>query len=423
MGTSERDANGGDAHDALQRDLLLIVATQTLRRAAAPGQFDAEVSDEDLREAMVRAYHAAKAVSKVTGVGEKFGYRLGASAAVTLIRDAGSIFPVRIPDPGEPLGDFAYRGYLAGAAFTLAISVTECFAEVILPVWSQTEARDNFLDHVNEIIEDPQYTQRNAVTALVECLREFQEAGDQLAPGPPPPPGPHAPPARSREWWHLGAAVAATIAVFALMQWLIPPIPRAFVKNATTISTTGALSADPIPPLPNAPTTVPLAQTLPNTRVQLFAFVRNPSAAPDAQTVPGLLPQVAAPVMRINDHLVFQLWLSVRDKAVAPDQLSLSVGATSPTSVSDSHLMLDRYHEGDVEPHLDSGDFVPVRPIAKDGAPTIYQFILNAPPDRLAVGYWCGYNAKPVQILVSTNDNAVAATTTYPVYVLRDKDC
>ena len=49
--------------------------------------------------------------------------------------------------------------------------------------------------------------------------------------------------------------------------------------------------------------------------------------------------------------------------------------------------------------------------------------MLSAPPDRTTVGYWCGYTAKPVQILVTTSDNASAATTTYPVYVLRDKDC
>ena len=127
---------------------------------------------------MVRSYHAAKAVTRV---GETFGYRLGACASVALIRDAPAIFPRRVPEPGAPLGDFAYRGYLAGAAFVLAISVTECFAEVTLPVWHQTEARDNFLDHVNQIIDDPEYTQRNAVLALVDCLHEFREAGDQLA--------------------------------------------------------------------------------------------------------------------------------------------------------------------------------------------------------------------------------------------------
>ncbi len=75
------------------------------------------------------------------------------------------------------------------------------------------------------------------------------------------------------------------------------------------------------------------------------------------------------------------------------------------------------------EPRLDAGDFIPVPPIDPGGAPTIYRFVLSAPPDRTTVGYWCGYTAKPVQILVTTSDNASAATTTYPVYVLRDKDC
>ena len=121
--------------------------------------------------------------------------------------------------------------------------------------------------------------------------------------------------------------------------------------------------------------------------------------------------------------MVFQLWLSIRDAHLSPDQLSLSVYGTAPTVVTDSHLMADADHPAAPEPHLDAGDFIPVHTIDTGGSPTIYQFVLSAPPDRTTVGYWCGYTAKPVQILVTTSDNASAATTTYPVYVLRDKDC
>jgi hypothetical protein len=99
------------------------------------------------------------------------------------------------------------------------------------------------------------------------------------------------------------------------------------------------------------------------------------------------------------------------------------VYGTAPTVVTDSHLMADADHPAAPEPHLDAGDFIPVHTIDTGGSPTIYQFVLSAPPDRTTVGYWCGYTAKPVQILVTTSDNASAATTTYPVYVLRDKDC
>ncbi len=366
---------------------------------------------------MVRSYHAAKAVTRV---GETFGYRLGACASVALIRDAPAIFPRRVPEPGAPLGDFAYRGYLAGAAFVLAISVTECFAEVTLPVWHQTEARDNFLDHVNQIIDDPEYTQRNAVLALVDCLHEFREAGDQLTAGPPVTARSAPETTRPRRWWQLGAAAAAVIAVIAVVLWMIPISPFGGQAN---VPAPEHLTASAVLPLPDATTVVPLTQALPNTRVQLFVLAGSGAASVDAQTAPGILPRVQAPVMRINDRLVFQLWLSVKDIHAASDRLAISIGATSPTAVTDSHLMMDRNREGSAQPQLDSGDFVPVPPVAADGSPTIYQFVIDAPPDRRTVGYWCGYNAKPVQILVSTNDNAVAVATSYPLYVVRDKDC
>ena len=403
----------------MQRHLLLIVATNALRGAAAPGQFDAEVDSQALAEAMAGAYLQAKAR---TGVGERFGYQLGASAALMLIGDARSIFPGRMPEPGPPLSTVAYRGYPAGAAFSVAMAVTEAFADVILPVWSQPESRDHFLDLISEIIADPQYPPRSAVTSLVNCLREFREADEELAPGPPgtaaaaaPRPAP-----RTIPWRPIGIAAVATSAALALLAWMIPANPRAFTGASTT--TAGRSSTEDIPLPPGAPTSVSLAQRLPNTLVQLFAFVDGEGPARESQTAPGVLPAVAPAVLRINGRLVFELWLSIRDKKLPPDQLSLSVYGTAPTVVTDSHVM-DNGHPGNPEPHLDAGDFIPVHAIDKDGAPTIYRFVLTAPPDRTTVGYWCGYTPKPVQILITTSDNAGAAPTTYPVYVLRDKDC
>ena len=316
----------------------------------------------------------------------------------------------------------AYRGYPAGAAFSVAMAVTEAFADVILPVWSQPESRDHFLDLISEIIADPQYPPRSAATSLVNCLREFREADEELAPGPPgtaaaaaPRPAP-----RTIPWRPIGIAAVATSAALALLAWMIPAIPRAFTGASTT--TAGRSSTEDIPLPPGAPTSVSLAQRLPNTLVQLFAFVDGEVPARESQTAPGVLPAVAPAVLRINGRLVFELWLSIRDKKLPPDQLSLSVYGTAPTVVTDSHV-LDNGHPGNPEPHLDAGDFIPVHAIDKDGAPTIYRFVLTAPPDRTTVGYWCGYTPKPVQILITTSDNAGAATTTYPVYVLRDKDC
>jgi len=179
--TSGHDA-GGDTYDALQRSLLLLVATNALRGAAAPGQYDAMVNGQALAEAMDAAYLQAKARTHPV---DKFGYQLGGCAAVMLIQDAGAVFPGRMPDPGPPLGTVAYRGYLAGAAFSLAMAVTEAFQDVILPVWSQPDVRDHFLDLVDEIVADPDYPPRAAITSVVNCLRQFREADEQLAAPPP----------------------------------------------------------------------------------------------------------------------------------------------------------------------------------------------------------------------------------------------
>lgn len=188
----------------------------SLQGSAAPGQFAAAVNEDALGEAMRRAHHLARSLRPT----EKLGYRLGASTAVTLIRDFELIFPEGPPQPGKPLGEFSYRGYLPGAALALATSVAECFADVLLPVANQKDARDHFLDHVHRIIEDVGFTNRNAATSLVECLNEFHPAETLLD----DPTGGfdtgagiiHQEPVvvevrRGPRWWYLAAAVLTTI--------------------------------------------------------------------------------------------------------------------------------------------------------------------------------------------------------------------
>lgn len=216
--------------------------------------------------------------------------------------------------------------------------------------------------------------------------------------------------------------------LIGLTQWFVPSIPEAITKaSGRSVAPTPAVTA--IPVLPDAPSSVSLAQTLPNTNVQLFAFPQSATPDPRTSTAPGLLPAVNAPVMQIKGNLTFQVWLSVRDKKRPPDTLMLSAGATYPTRVSDSHAMLDKDRQGDAEPRLDTQDSdkdvenVQVPSLSPD-TPTIYQFVVTAPLDKGVVGYWCGYNAKPLQILVSTTDSAAAwAITSYPLYVVRENDC
>lgn len=65
-------------------------------------------------------------------------------------------------------------------------------------------------------------------------------------------------------------------------------------------------------------------------------------------------------------------------------------------------------------PSLDDGD-------------VLYQFQVVARPDRTNNGYFCGYNAKFVQVMVRSEDKTKTSqdgvVTPYPLYVPRGEGC
>lgn len=430
MGTSrgERDDvfEAQAALDELRVQRLVNVATSVLRSTAVEGQLDGLLDDQNLSEAMWDAYRQAK--TQQASPEDKLTYLLAAAAAVMLVRQRRKIF-CRNGEPeasAQKLSDTLDYGYIIGSSLLLAMAVLADF-NVDIPVDAQPDLRTSLLNHLSEVnAQDvPTYPTPNAVATIARCLQEFKDLKSLAATAPAPPPERGRFSAR-----HLMAAGAAAalvvVLVGGLMVWQVSPV-RDFLGGETDAAASAGtpdgagVPVDPIALLPDRSPTVALSQTLPNTVVQLFAFHGTADPSRKTQTVPGYLPPMDGPVMAINDRLTFEVWLSIRDKQLPPDTLSLSINAVSPPVITESKLLANGNHAEEPKPTLNVGDPVAVPPIDKDGTPTIYRFVLAAVPSTTTNGYWCGYTPKPVSILVTKGDNYESAITSYPVYVVRDE--
>ncbi|MCV7213031.1 hypothetical protein [Mycolicibacterium canariasense] len=391
------------------------------------GQLDNLLDDQNLREAMGDAYRQAK--TQQGSPEDKLTYLVAAAAAVMLVRQRRRIF-CRNGEPqasAQKLSDTMDYGYIIGSSLLLAMAVLEDF-NVDIPVDAQPQMRTSLLNHLSEVDaqEVARYPTPNAVATIARCLQEFKDLKSLAAEVPAPPPE------RGRfSAGHLAAAGTAAAVVFAVIGGLVvsqvTPVREFSGGETDAAASTGApdstgVPVDPITFLPKRPPAVTLSQTLPNTDVQLFAFPDSADPSGETQTVPGYLPPVGAPVMAINDRLTFEVRLSIRDKELPPDTLSLSINAVTPTVITESKLLANRDHAEEFKPTLNVGDPVAVPPIAKDGTSTVYRFVLAALPSKPTEnGYWCGYTPKPVSILVTKGDNYESAITSYPVYVMRDE--
>lgn len=425
MGTSrgERDDvfEVQAARDELMVKRLATIATSVLRSTAVEGQLDNLLDDRNLHEAMGDAYRQAK--TQQASPEEKITYLIAAAAAVMLVRQRRKVFG-RNGEPeasAQKLSDTLDFGYIIASSLLLAVAVLADF-NVDIPVDAQPQMRTSLLNHLSEVEAQDvaTYPTPNAVATIARCLQEFKDFKSLAAAVPAPPPE------RGRfSAGHLAAVGTAAAVVFAVIGGLVvsqvTPSETEAAASAGTPDGTG-VPVDPITFLPEHPPTVTLSQTLPNTDVQLLAFPASADPSRDAQTVPGYLPPVDAPVMAINDRLTFEVHLTIRNKKLNPDTLSLSINAVTPTVITESELLANRDHAGEPLPSLNMGNPVAVPPIAKDGTPTIYRFVLAALPSKPTEnGYWCGYTPKPMSILVTKGDNYESAITSYPVYVVRDE--
>lgn len=373
------------------------------------------------------AYRQAK--TQQASPEDQLSYLLAASAAVMLVRQRRKIF-CRNGEPeasAQKLSDMLDYGYIVGSSLLLAVEVLDDF-KVDVPVDAQPQERTHLLNHLVAVQDQDvtTYSTPNAVATIVRCLQEFKDLKSLASATPGPPPDRNGFSAR-----HLvaaaGVAAVVVLAVVALMVWQVAPVRQLLGggTGATASAGTpgaGAATSDPIALLPQNSLTVPLSQTLPNTVVQLFAYPHDAAPSRAAETVPGLLPPVDGPVMAINDRLTFEVWLSIRDKNLPPDTLSLSINAVSPPVITESKLLANRDHAEEFKSTLNEGAPVAVPPIAKDGTATVYRFVLAAIPSTPTTnGYWCGYTPKPVSILVTKGDNYESVITSYPVYVVRNE--
>lgn len=405
---------------------LVVIAATVLRSTAVEGQFDVLIDAQNLHEAMWDAYRQAKA--QQASPEDNLTYLVAAAAAVMLVRQRRKIF-CRNGEPeasAQKLSDILDYGYIVGSSLLLAMSVLDDF-DVNVPINAQPQARTNLLNHLSgvDVKNVTQYPTPSAVATIARCLQEFKDLKSLAAAAPVLPTDRNGFSAR-----HLmaaaGAAAVVVLVVAGLMVWQVSPV-REFLGSGTNAEASagtpngGAPPVDPIALLPEHPPTVALSETLPNTVVQLFAYPSGTDPNRATETVPGHLPPVDGPVMAINDRLTFEVWLSIRDKELPPDTLSLSINAVSPPVITESKLLANRDHAEEAKSTLNEGAPVAVPPIAKDGTPTIYRFVLAAIPSTTTNGYWCGFTPKPVSILVTKGDNYESVITSYPVYVVRDE--
>lgn len=189
----------------------------------------------------------------------------------------------------------------------------------------------------------------------------------------------------------------------------------------------------PVPALPPRIEGVDSALTLPNTTVQLFWMSHGSQQATADQTANGRLPAVSAAVMPPEYQIAtFQVLLSRTHKdADADTNLKLWIQVPTPMMVVGATLMKDPVHEGEPQDALNSLDKdnggSAVKVPSLDDGDVLYQFRVEARPDRTNNGYLCGYNAKFVQVMVrsedKTNTSQDGVVTPYPLYVPRGEGC
>lgn len=246
-------------------------------------------------------------------------------------------------------------------------------------------------------------------------------------------------PAESSRWTKFYARVAGTrprfatsVAVVTILACIglaeaCAPIPRSLFGWQDTY-----VDSYPIPSLPPPVESVDSPLTLPNTSVRLFFMDHGSEQAAADQTVNGRLPVAAAAVMPLQYQIAtFQVLLKkTHADADADTNLKLWIQAPLPMDITGATLMKNPVKESIPQPELDTvngngGKAVDV-PSLDDGD-VLYQFQVVARPDRTNNGYFCGYNAKFVQVMVRSGDKTATSqdgvVTPYPLYVPRGEGC
>ncbi|ODQ93106.1 hypothetical protein BHQ17_14580 [Mycolicibacterium holsaticum] len=247
------------------------------------------------------------------------------------------------------------------------------------------------------------------------------------------------PPAEPLGWSKFCAHVAGTrprvavlVAVVTVMACIglaeaVAPIPRALFGWQDTY-----VDSYPIPSLPPPVEGVDSPLTLPNTRVQLFFMEQGSQQGATDQTVNGRLPVATAAVMPLQYQIAtFQVLLSkTRADADADSNLKLWVQAPLPMDINGATLMKTPLKESIPQPELNTVNGIGGKAVevpSLDDGDVLYQFQVVARPDRTNNGYFCGYNAKFVQVMVRSEDKTKTSqdgvVTPYPLYVPRGEGC
>ncbi|GEM_PF-1910776 len=457
------------AVEALRRD-----AINALRIAATKGtDVDAILREPALREAMRRAVQTANAHADVD---DDLGRRQGACAALYLIQGASEIFedPAKLPDTPRDLRGI---GYLAGAASVLAETVAyrlnSAGAQAAKRVhWRARQHLNRTLAQVRQDFDDNQPRQTwwdTAFERIIAALKDYHLSEEDFQTRPQPvvepyktpaitpieegddsndsDPRPRRQPLRAVGNWlrlHWGQlklvalTVAVTTVVLVVVAGAFPAIPRELFDLQAEEAQPEAPAGSPVippPPLPPRISEVQAPNALPNTNVRLFLMSDGANPVPTSQTLNGALPEVqAATVPSVYQRVTFQIWLSVREEKMDPDnktnKLFVSIQVPPPMAVEQAMRMTDPSHKGEDADELETlpdgsgGGRVEIPPLIW-GTEVIYQFDVIARPTETNSGYMCGYNPKYVQVQIQREgiDSRSAVVTPYPLYVARGENC
>lgn len=132
----------------------------------------------------------------------------------------------------------------------------------------------------------------------------------------------------------------------------------------------------------------------------------------------GALPSFPTMVIPMDKGITFEVAFAKRHLDQSSDFVQFFVNGIAPATIDQSHRMRNAAEpEGD---NLgDLSDPLTVKGLPDDGSPVVYQFHMTA-TRAVNIGYWCGYNPKPVTVVVIANNNPAGATVPYPVSVSRD---
>lgn len=414
----ERHDGGDTGHqlDVAMQGALFKICCAALAGLAKHDNFESVGDVHQLRDITDAAYYFAKTVAdydEAVGI----GHRIGASVAVSLIRRGPEVFRSgELPASREW---WAGTDYLANVGVSVAWDATELWPFDRIQLLPNPVVHTALVTTLTQLSVDrggmsPVAATHNVATILAaynrpDDLRFLRRILDELADAGAPIVEPPVDNTNNGSRWKRGvASLGMAVAVLVLVLAVLAIGIKIGGQQSTDTADPSTLSVPAAAPtIPVTPGQVDMFRQLPNTDVELFVVNGDVAPLASLRTMAGSIPDAGVVVVPFEGVIEFELWVTVRPESSSGDLLKVAVRTADPTVItaaSDRRLVDKQAVEVDLRSDPDHG----------------FRFQVTAAADDSGnVGYWCGYNAMPVEVLVSATENLqTAAITTYPLYVL-----